>query len=194
MSAVRALTAQRITVCVLLVVSAAAADNLVQRTPGETLSHFCGRLLPAGMEFAHPPVELSIGAGGPKSIVMLFRRANDVNTNYTGWVLTPEYANSYAIHVLPPMREIPSQFDIDVKAVFDARIDSQMSWDLVILYEYHRNGSETDSGFASYLYHCSGREEFVALNNISSQLAGLKTAIEVREKLRRMKLRASENY
>ena len=137
----------------------AAAQDQLKRKPGEPLRAFAARILPKGMELAHQPVEGRFGPGAG-NVVMLFRRTDDADSNYIGWVLTPQ-----AKHVLPKMREIPAHFQIEVQSVFYANADSDAAAELFVLYSYHRNGSQDDDSTAVYVYDWTGKE-FVYLESL----------------------------
>src|SRR5437660_6437158 len=168
---------------VLLCLSVSAQESLI-RKDGEPLTDFCQRIVPAGMEFAHPPLQVKIGPVS-NNIVVLFRLTDNTNENFTGWVLVPDTSNahSYTKYVLPPMFEAPDSFSIEIKAVFGAQLANQAGRDLVVLYEYHRNGRPQDSGHASYVYYWTGKD-FQLRDKLWEKLAGLRTASAVRQKLR----------
>lgn len=166
--------------------AAALGEDKVRRTSEEPVKEFCRKLLPPQAEFAHPPLEVAFGPSD-RNIVILFRSAYDENTNYVGWVLVPdkEAAGSYIKYVLPSMTEIAGHFDITVDAVFAARIGSNTARDLVVLYEYHRNGSTQDDGYAAYVYRWTGKD-FEIQKEASNKLTGTRTVAEARRKLRMM--------
>ena len=137
-------------------------------------------VMPPGTELAHPPVSVSLPSSYC-SLVVLFRPADDVNTNFQGFVVVIGASSSTEHkYALPPMDEIPGRFDIQVLSVFRALAATKPV--LVVLYQYHRNGSETDSGFASYVYGWSG-QEYTKLHDLASKVVGLETAAAVRKKL-----------
>jgi hypothetical protein len=117
------------------------AQDVVTRAPGESIQEFCQKHLPEGVELAHPPLQIAFGPS-EKNIVVLFRKAYDIDTNYSGWIFVPENGevNSYKKNILPPMIEIPGHFDITIEAAFAANNGTRSSRDLVVLYQYHRNG------------------------------------------------------
>jgi hypothetical protein len=158
------------------------ARDAVTRRPGESTTDLVSRLLPKGTELAHPPVTGTFGPG-PGNIVVLFRTANDTNTNYTGWVLVPAGAGKFHHYVLPAMPEIAGQFEITVEAIVFANADNDSRRELLVLYSYHRNGSEQDDSHAVHAYKWDGRA-FVAMEKLDEQLAGLKDAASVRRKLK----------
>jgi hypothetical protein len=164
-----------------------AAQDVVTRREREPLGKFAARLLPKGTEVAHSVLEGRFGPG-PGNIVLLFRRTDDVNTNYTGWVLVPSGAGpgKYVKHVLPKMREIPGHFYIEVQAVFYANADADPAPELLVLYFYHRNGSQDDDSSATYVYRWTG-SGFASLEAVERQLVGLKSAAAVRARLPRGK-------
>jgi len=184
MRAYFALISSLATLCCGVVV--AVPENKIVRSSGEPLKEFCRKLLPPQTEFAHPPLEIAFGPSD-RNVVMLFRTAYDENTNYVGWVLVPEHGSriSYTRYVLPPMSEIPGHFDVTVDAVFAAKVGSSATRDLVVLYQYHRNGSTRDDGYASYVYHWTGKG-FEIEKQASDKLTGSKTAAEARRKLQAM--------
>jgi hypothetical protein len=157
------------------------AQDLVTREARKPLRTFAARILPKATELAHLPLEGRFGPGAG-NIVLLFRRTDDVNSNYTGWVLVPAAASKYTRHVLPEMREIPGHFQIEVQAVFYANADSDPASELFVLYSYHRNGSQDDDSSAVAVYDWTGKE-FVSLEALEKKLAGLKTAAAVRRAL-----------
>jgi len=81
------------------------------------------------------------------------------------------------------MEEIPRHFDITVSSVLYANADKDKELELIVLYEYYRTGSGTDTGNAAYVYDWSGRE-FVILDKIGMKLVGLKSGAAVRRKLK----------
>ncbi len=164
-----------------LLLFAAAA---VERPAGESLAAFAKRLTPAGRELAHAPLEGAFGPGAG-NVVLLWRKADAADTNYSGEVLVPAAAGSrsYARHALPPMREIPGHFEIEVAAVFYANADRDAALELIVLYSYHRNGSQADDSHGVSVYDWTGRG-FVSLDVIGGKLAGLDTAAKVRARLR----------
>lgn len=168
----------------LCVFCAPASGETLERLQNESPVDFAKRILPTGNELAHPPLEGSFGSSD-HNIVLLFRRADDVNTNYTGWVLVPDRIKPelYTKYVLPPMKEIPGLFDIAVKSVLYARTASGPETDLIVLFKYHRNGRSSDWGYASNVYHWDGRQ-FTFLDDVSRKLSGLRTATQVRLRLK----------
>ena len=168
-------------IAILGIVSLWAQEAMVRQS-GESLRDFCKRNLPENTEFAHPPLQLGFSPSA-RNIVVLFRPADGVNTNYTGWVLVPEHegGEAYYKYDLPPMAEIPGRFDISVEAVFAAGGQSIVSRELVVLYRYHRNGSRNDDGYVSYVYRWTNNS-FEVVSDVSRELAGLRTA-DVRRKL-----------
>lgn len=141
-------------------------------------------LLTDKTELAHPAVEVSLSPS-EHSVVVLVRPSDDVNTNFRAWVLVPGNIAScrYRSYELPKMVEPPGQFDIEVRSVFGVTVGREKRRDLVVLYRYHKNGSEQDSGFGCYVYAWNG-QEFVSEPKLAERVVGLKTAAEVRSKLR----------
>ena len=172
--------------CFILLASTtvAVAQETVTRQPKEAPADFAARLLPQDRELAHTVVEGTFGPG-PGNIVILFRARNDVNTNYTGWVLVPAGSSRYRKYELPAMPEIPSRFEITVNAVMFANADKDAAREMLVLYSYHRNGSEDDDSNAVHAYDWTGRG-FTGMAGIDRNLAGLKTAAAVRRKLKSM--------
>lgn len=171
-------------VTVLIALCALAGGETVDRLKNESLIDFAKRVLPPGKEFAHAPLE---GAFGPSdhNIVLLFRPAAGENRNYTGWVFIKDRNTPglYAKYVLPPMQEVPGLFDIAVRSVLYARATPGQDSDLIVMFEYHRNGSSSDSGYASNVYHWDGGR-FKVLEDVNRKLSGLRTAAQVRQKLK----------
>lgn len=141
-------------------------------------------LLTERTELAHPAVEVSL-TPSEHSVVVLIRPRDDVNTNFHGWVAVPGNTPScqYHSYELPKMVEPPGLFDIEVRSVFGATVQSEKKRDLVVLFRYHKNGSEQDSGFACYVYGWNG-QGFVSEPKLADSVVGLTTAAAVRSKLR----------
>lgn len=158
-------------------------SETVDRRPNESLADFAARVIPKGTELAHRAIQ---GAFGPskENVVILYHKRDDIDTNYAGWVLTPEgeKAASYRKYELPPMKEIPKLFEITVSAVMFAAISGPEP-DLIVLYEYYRNGSGKGASNAAYAYHWNG-EQWTLRDDVSQKLAGLKDAAAVRRKLK----------
>ncbi len=176
----------------VLVASASVlpAQDPIKRTAGEPLGRFAARVLPKGTELAHQPLEGRFGPGAG-NVVLLFRQTGAVDSNYTGWVLVPANAASRATYTkfpLPKMREIPAHFEISVEAVFFANADSDAAPELIVLYSYHRNGSQDDDSTGCYVYHWTGKE-FVSMEALERELAGFKSAAAIRAKLARARLK-----
>ncbi|MBM3793364.1 MAG: hypothetical protein FJW31_04705 [Acidobacteria bacterium] len=116
----------------LLFLAAAA----IERPAGESPAVFAKRLTPANRELAHVPLEGAFGPGAG-NVVLLWRKADAVDTNYTGEVLVPAASagssRSYLRYSLPPMQEIPGHFEIDVAAVFYANADRDAPLELIVL-------------------------------------------------------------
>jgi hypothetical protein len=165
-----------------LLVPSCIAQN--QCLSGANLQDLAKQLLTDQTELAHPAVEVSLSLSD-HSAVVLTRLRDDVNTNYRGWVLVPGNTphSQYRSYELPKMVEPPGSFDIEVRSVFGAAVGQQKQRDLVVLYRYHKNGSEKDSGFACYVYAWNGKE-FVSAPKLADRVIGLKTAAAVRSKLR----------
>ena len=169
--------------CLLLAFPAILhAQDTVARLPREAAADFAARLLPANSELAHTVIEGAFGPGAG-NIVVLYRARDSVNTNYSGWVLAPAGPSKYRKYELPAMTEIPGQFEITVTAVMFANADKDPARELLVLYAYHRNGSQSDDSNAVYAYHWTGHG-FEALTGIDRSLAGLKNAASVRRKLK----------
>ena len=164
--------------------TAVAAQETITRQPKEAPADFAARLLPQATELAHTVVEGTFGPGAG-NIVILFRARDNVNTNYTGWVLVPAGSSRYRKYELPAMPEIPSRFEITVSAVMFANADKDPARELLVLYAYHRNGSEDDDSNGVHAYDWTGRG-FTAMTGMDRNLAGLKTAAAVRRKLKTM--------
>jgi len=174
----------KIGLLLLLIPISVYGQELLTRKQGESNEAFINRLLPPSTELAH---KVLTGTFGPSenNLLVLFHGANDVNTNYTGWVLSPQSGSpeTYSKFVLPEMSEIPAHFEISVSAVLFANADKDKDLELIVLYEYYRNGSGEKSNNAAYVYDWNGRE-FVVLDDTSMKLVGLKTAAAVRRKLK----------
>lgn len=167
----------------LLIPAGVRAQEVLNRKAEESANDFAKRVLPPKTELAH---KVLLGSFGPSrnNILLLFRPELE-SSNYIGWVLMPRdnSNSSYQKLVLPPMEEIPQHFDITVSSVLYANADKDKELELIILYEHYRTGSGNDIGNAAYVYDWNG-QEFVVLDEISSKLAGLKTAPAVRRKLK----------
>jgi hypothetical protein len=87
--------------------------------------------------------------------------------------------STYTKYSLPPMRELPGRFDIDVKSVFGAYLTKSRKRVLVVLFVYHRNGATEDDGYGSYVYRWNGKGLCIA-NDLSKKSSGLKNAAEIR--------------
>lgn len=151
---------------------------------GSDKADVASRLLTDKSELAHPAVEVSLPSS-PHSVVVLAQPKDDVNTNYQGWVAVPVHTAScgYRVYELPPMTEPPAAFDIKVMSVFGATSQATKRY-LVVLYRYHKNGSEQDSGYASYVYQWQ-ENKFESQQKLSDQVAGLSSASAVRNRLRK---------
>jgi len=171
-------------VALVLIPAGVRGQEGLSRKPGESIENFANRVLPPKTALAH---KVLIGSFGPSSnnILLLFRPAEDINSNYTGWVLMPQDDSiaSYQRVVLPPMEEIAGHFEITVSSVLYANTDKDKELELIILYEYYRNGSGEKPGNAAYVYDWNGRE-FLVLDETGVKLVGLKTAAAVRRKLK----------
>lgn len=143
-------------------------------------AHAVAELLPPGTELAHPPVRLALPSS-PSSLVVLYKPVDDVSTNFQGWVVVPATKGlPQQKFSLPPMDEIPGQFEIRVLSVFRALPGKTPV--LVVLYHYHRNGSADDSGWACYVYRW-GEHGFESASELASKVVGLKSAAQVRKRL-----------
>ena len=163
-----------------------AQEPAPPRLPRETLAHYAARILPPGSELAHTPLEGRFGPGARNTLI-LFRATNDVNTNFSGWVMVPGTSGAPAKltrHTLPAMREIPGHFEIAVEAVFYANADSDPAPELFVIYSYHRNGSQDDDARATAVYDWDGHG-FLSLEPLEEQIAGFKTVAAIRAKLAR---------
>ena len=80
------------------------------------------------------------------------------------------------------MNEVSGLFEIQVKSIFFAQADKDKELELLVLYEYYRNGSRTDYGDAVYVYDWNGTS-FVSLEELGDKLVGLRNASAVRRKL-----------
>jgi len=175
-----------VAVALALPVLASNSDDIVHCRTGSTRHEIAKSLLPAQSALAHSPVQVSLPPS-KRSLVVLYRKADDVDTNYRGWVLVPAAPPcSYQRYSLPEMDEAPTQFQIDVQSVFSAEVGSGRERVLVVLYRYHRNGSADDSGYASYVYGWNGHS-FDSLSKPAEALVGLRTAAQVRRKLRKVR-------
>jgi hypothetical protein len=162
------------------------ASDLVSRKPGETLKQMASRIIPAKSELAHVPVQGAFGPG-PGNVVVLSRPADDVNTNYSGLVLAPtEKAGDYRVIRLPALTEIPGRFEIDIKAVFFENVDSDPDAELLVLCDYHRNGSQDDDTSAVHIYKWQ-QDHFIRLEGLEGKLVGLPTAAAVRARLKQVR-------
>jgi hypothetical protein len=135
--------------------------------------------LPPGDALAHPAIEGSFGPAG-KHILLLSRLVND-DGEFKGTV----YLNGDKPSALPEIGLIPNQFAIEVKAVFFEKPPGAANLDLLILYGYHRNGSESDDGHACLIYRWRGHN-FVRVEELEKKVANLDTAAAVRRRLRQV--------
>jgi len=159
------------------------AQETVVRLPGESIEAFAKRIIPGKTELAHKVLE---GGFGPsdRNIVILFHPTEDVDSNYTGWIMVPDASSgSYKKFTLPEMAEIKGHFEITVTSVLYANADKDKDLELIVLYNYYRNGSGEKEDHAAYVYDWNGKE-FVVLQEVSDKLVGLKSAAEVRRKLK----------
>lgn len=167
------------------------AQDLLESKSGEAIKSFAERVIPRDCKLAHDVV---VGTFGPSSnnIVILFTPpyspSEPGDNNYRGWVLIPdkERVGMYRKELLPPMEEVAGLFEIQVKSVFFAQADKDKELELLVLYEYYRNGSGTDYGDAVYVYDWNGKS-FVSLDEVGDKLVGLKSASAVRRKLSALK-------
>jgi hypothetical protein len=149
---------------------------------GQDLNVFAKAHLPSGMELAHPPVAGSFGPPG-QHIVVLYRPEGDEAGEFQGTVYLG--GKGELPSKLPPLGLIPNQFAIEVKAVFFEKVPGIGSAQpaLIILYSYHRNGSETDDSHACAVYQWRDHQ-FVRLPDTEKKIATLSTAAAVRRRLR----------
>ena len=140
----------------------------------QDLEGFAKAHLPPGAGLAHPPVSGAFGPAG-KHIVLLYRDDPDDSGEFRGTV----YLDGRRPQQLPPLGLIANQFAVDVKAVFFA------SKDLLVLYGYHRNGSEADDSHACAVYRWNG-SGFIRVSDVEHKIAGLATASAVRQRLGRL--------
>jgi len=146
---------------------------------GQDLAEFAKSHLPDGTELAHPPVAGSFGPAG-KHIVLLYRPMND-SGEFKGSV----YIGGERASELPEIGLIPNQFAIEVQSVFFEKPPAGASADLFILYAYHRNGSESDDGYACLIYRWRDNR-FVRVNDLEKKVTNLPTAAAVRRRLRQI--------
>lgn len=156
---------------------ALAAD--LDRRPGESVTSYAGRLLPAGAELASTAVDLKLGTLG-KVIVILFSPPEKV-ANYTGWVMVPTgpAPASYRKVVLPPLTAAEGLFDIEVKSIFAANVDADGDPELCVLSQYYRNGSAEKAYPATDCFRWSG-DRFELIDASGPKTVGLGNAKEVR--------------
>ncbi|HEY3740270.1 MAG TPA: hypothetical protein VGL53_10520 [Bryobacteraceae bacterium] len=167
---------------ILLSLSLAAALCL---GAAQNLEQFAKAHLPNGMELAHPPLEGSFGPPG-RHIVLLYRPELE-DGEFKGTV----YLDGDRPRDLPPMGLIPNQFAIDVKAVFFEKAEAHAAGPaLIILYGYHRNGSESDDSSACLIYQWRDNQ-FVRLPELEKKVASLTTASAVRKRLRQIVMEAT---
>jgi hypothetical protein len=129
------------------------------------------------MELAHPPVGGSFGPAG-RHIVLLYRPQGD-DGEFKGVV----YLAGEQPSDLPPLDLIPNHFTVEVEAVFFERAEIAAEPSLIILYSYHRNGSDSADGHACAIYSWRGNQ-FVRLMEVEKKVASLSTASAVRQRLR----------
>lgn len=108
------------------------AGTLFVREAGETLDAFATRILPEGMQLAHPALEGDFGPGAG-NIVMLF--GEKVPGAYAGWVLVPE-GEAYRQYEMPVPAHLWSWADWEVQAVTFAQVDADARPELLILSDF----------------------------------------------------------
>ena len=108
---------------------------------------------------------------------MLYRPASD-DGEFKGIV----YVEGKRPYMLPGLGLIPNQFAIEVQAVFFEKAAGGSEQELLILYSYHRNGSESDDGHACAVYQWSNNQ-FVRLPGEEKKVLNLATAAEVRRRI-----------
>jgi hypothetical protein len=145
---------------------------------GQPLEQFAKDHLPAGMELAHPPVAGTFGPVG-RHIVLLYRPAGE-----TGEFKGTVYLDSQRPYELPPAALIPNQPPIEVKAVFFDNAAGGPDPELLVLFAYRRNSSETHENHGCHVYLWRG-DHFERVPDVEKKVAGLSTASAVRERLRR---------
>ena len=165
--------------------SQAHADGL-KRGAKEPIAAFGKRILPADTEPATKAVEMKLGSLGKVGVVLF--RAQDSESNYTGWVLVPDPAapGSYRKEVLPPMVLANGLFEVNVKSIFGAEADADAGPELCVLYAYYRTGGGEAGDFASEVYKWSG-DHFVRLEEASKLTVGLRDAGQVRARFAKQK-------
>lgn len=158
---------------------------LLTRREGETLQNFGARIIPAGMQLAHPVLEGNFGSSR-RNIIILFHE--DDYREFTGWVLIPE-GTSYRRYILPEVR-LP--VSTKIKAVFFDNADCDSERELLILCE-HISGVGRYPGnvtpfYTSYVYDWNG-SGFTWLEDTTFDLDAVgqtKTVRGVRRLLRRL--------
>jgi hypothetical protein len=146
--------------------------------PAQDLDQFAKAHLPEGMDLAHPAVSGAFGPVG-KHVVLLYRpHLSDGEFKGVVYVAGREKGID-----LPAVGLIPNQFTIEVKAVFFEKLPGDSTPDLLILYGYHRNGSEADDSNACLVYQWRGNQ-FVRVPDVENKIVSLATADAVRKRLR----------
>jgi hypothetical protein len=147
--------------------------------PAGNIAKLAQSVLPPGHELVHPPVALQFGPPG-KHVVVLHAPKDE--TAFSGIVLLMKQ-EGWRKFEIPGPKGIPGQFEYEVKAVFAENADRDPARELIVLYSYHRNGSTADDGTACLVYRWNGKS-FGLLESVAAQLAGAKTAAQVRARLR----------
>lgn len=172
----------RVLVVGLLTLASGLGQPQPVRQPNESLADFAARLTPSGMRLAHPPVEGEFGPGS-RNIVLLFQPAESADSNFRVSVLIPETDGRYRSLEAPPLDLIAGHFDVTVNAVMFAATQPGPQRDLLVLYAYHRTGSEQDDGNAVAAYSWNGKA-FLRDEAAERRLLGAKTAADVRKRLK----------
>lgn len=167
-------------VAVAATLASRAYGDDVERRPGESVSSYGKRQVPAGNELVANPVDLKLGELG-RVIVVLFKPKEGI-WNYSGWVLAPASADSRAYRRLALPRSDAGQgrVGVEVKSIFSADVDGDSQPELCILSKEYEYGTGDDSYFATDCYH-EATDKFELIEALAPLSIGLKNAKAVRD-------------
>jgi len=155
------------------------AGELFVREAGETLDVFARRIIPDGMQLAHPALEGDFGPGAG-NIVMLF--GETVPGPYAGWVLVPE-GEAYRQYDLPASAHLWSWAEWEVQAVTFALVDTDARPELLVLSDF-ASGSGPHATRVRYTWVYRWRAgEFQYLAEVTDALGSAFPARAVFERL-----------
>lgn len=183
----------------VLLCSAARAQEVLSRHPGETLSHFAQRLLPRGTVPASPVREITLGPF-VHTLVLLF---GETPENYDeGWVLTPRPGSpgQYRKYLLPPTDAINLSAvafpAFQVRFVFPAPLRQGAAPSLLIIFLVkgasavkEGKGRSYEHEYVTGMYRWTGHG--FDFDGLSDRLAGLSDETAIRRKLHILAARRS---